>query len=135
MAYSKNYIGVPVSEETHQRLAKLKGEDTFDTVVNKLLELEETYNVPEETMEYEYMLSNEKSKLFRVIFGDKIVIEYYNRKEFKFEKDIRAWFNGNQISNSEIDSFIRFIVKTSNLRLLYDMDKELVLNDIWIRRV
>ena len=129
------FISVAVSEKTHQRLAKLKGEDTFDTVVNKLLELEETYNLPEETMEFEYMLDTDKSKLFRVIFGDTTTIEYYNRKKFVFEKDIRAWFTGTRISDSDLNAFIRFIIKDSNLMLLYDMDEELVLNDIWIKRV
>jgi hypothetical protein len=133
---SNPYMGVPISEETHQRLTKLKGEnDTFDDVVNKLLELEETYNMPEETMEYEYILPNGKTKVFRVVFGDKTKIEYYNRRKYDFEKDIRAWFTGERISDSEINSFIRFIVKDSNLMLLYDMDEELVLNDIHIRRV
>ena len=135
MAYSEQYISVPISEETHARLSKLKGEDTFDTVVNNLLELEETYNMPEETVEYEYYLKNGKTKVFHVIFGNTTTIEYYNRRTHKFEQDIRAWFTGNRISDAEIDAFIRFIVKDSNLLLLYDIEDELVLNDIRIRKV
>lgn len=136
MPYPKNYIGISISEETHQRLTNLKRDgETYSDVLENLLNLEEKYTVRTETFEYEYMLKNQKTKLFRVTFSDKVTIEYYNRKTFKFEEDIRAWYTGNRISEEELNSFIRFIVKESNLYVLYEMDEELVINDIWIRRV
>lgn len=136
MPYPKNYIGISISEETHQRLTNLKRDgETYSDVLENLLNLEEKYTVRTETFEYEYMLKNQKTKLFRVTFSDKVTIEYYNRKTFKFEEDIRAWYTGNRISEDELNSFIRFIVKESNLYVLYEMDEELVINDIWIRRV
>lgn len=136
MPYPKNYIGISISEETHQRLTNLKRDgETYSDVLENLLNLEEKYTVRTETFEYEYMLKNQKTKLFRVTFSDKVTIEYYNRKTFKFEEDIRAWYTGNRISEDELNSFIRFIVKESNLYVLYEMDEELVINDLWIRRV
>lgn len=138
MTYPKNYIGISISPDTHQRLIDLKTSDkeTFDSVVNKLLDLEDKYTeIPKEVYEYEYMLSEGKSKLFRITFHDKVTIEYYNRRTFKFEKSIKAWYTGNRISELELNNFIRFIVKESNLYVLYEMDDEIVQNNIWIKRV
>jgi len=138
MTYPKNYIGISVSPETHQRLCNLKSSDkeTFDSVVNKLLDLEDKFtDMPTEIFEYEYILNNGKSKLFRVIYSDKVTIEYYNRKKFQFEKSITAWYTGNRISEEELNQFIRFIVKESNLHVLYEMDDGIMQNDVWIKRV
>lgn len=137
MGNSKNLKGISISIETHKRLVKLKQneDETFDDVVRRILDLDEKYNVQEEIYEYEYMLKNGKSKLFRIIYSDTVKIEYYNRRSFEFEGNIRAWNTGNRISEEELNSFIRFIVKESNLYVLYEMDDELVQNDIWIKRV
>lgn len=129
-------ITIAVQDETHKRLGLLKKTDeTFDEVISRLLDLDDKYNPIDIIYEYEYMLKNQKSKLFRVIFGEKVSIEYYNRRIHEFESNIKAWNTGNNISEEELDSFIRFIIKESNLYVLYEMDEELVLNDVWIKRV
>ena len=138
MAYPNNYIGIAVSRETHQRLKSLKeeyNEINFDSVVNRLLDLEEQYNIPTQTFEYELMITSTKSKLFRITYANEIVIEYWNSKKFEFEKDIKAWFTGYRIPKKDMDSFIKFIIKDANLGVLYEMDKEIVQNGVWIRRV
>lgn len=138
MTYPKDYIGISISPDTHQRLVNLKIDEneTFDSVVNKLLDLEDKYTeIPKEIYEYEYMLKDGTSKLFRITFTEKAEIEYYNRKNFKFEKSIRAWYTGNRISEFELNNFVRFIVKESNLYVLYEMGKELTQNGVWIKRV
>ena len=136
MGNSKNLKGINVSQKTHERLLNLKREeDTFDDVVSRILDMDDKYNVKEETYEYEYILKNHKSKLFRVTYSDKIHIEYYNRNTFEFEDNISAWYTGNRISEDDLNSFIKFIVKESNLYVLYEMEEELLLNDVWIKRV
>lgn len=138
MGYPKNYKSIMVSQETHQRIHSLKkqyNEINVDSVINRLLDLEELYNIPSETFEYELMLKAHKSKLFRVTFSDKIDIEYWNSNDFKFVKDIKAWFTGYKIPQTDLDAFIKFIIKDSNLALLYEMDEEIVLNGVWIKRV
>lgn len=137
MANSKNLHTVHVQSETHQRLQNLKTnpDETFDSVVSRLLDLEDKYNPLSETYEYEYLLAENRSRLFRVTFSDKISIEYFNRRSFKFEKNIRAWTFPDDLSEQELDLFIRFIIKESNLYVLYEMDNELVQNNIEIRRV
>ena len=138
MGYPNDYIGIAVSQETHQRLLTLKqnyNEINFDSVVNKLLDLEEKYNPPTETFEYELMLNKRKSKLFRVTYSNKIDIEYWNNNTKNFEKDIKAWFTGYKISQKDLDNFIKFIIKNSNVGLLYEMEDELVQNGVWIKRV
>jgi len=138
MAYPSDYIGIAVSQETHQRLSSLKkqyNEINFDSVVNKLLDLEEKYNPPTQTFEYELMLKNHKSKLFRVTYSDKIDIEYWNSDSLSFEKDIKAWFTGYKIPQRDLDAFIKFIIKDTNLGVLYEMDEEIVQNNVWITRV
>ena len=138
MTYPSNYIGIAVSQETHRRLTELKtkyNEVNFDSVVNKLLDLEEKYNMPTETFEYEFMLTGRKSKLFRVTYSNKVDIEYWNSNKMEFEKNIKAWLTGYKISKEDLDNFIKFIIKDSNLGLLYEMEKELVLNGLWIKRV
>ena len=135
MGFPSDYHTVHVSEETKKRLTKLKGNDTYDTVVRKLLELEDKYNTITETYEYELMLQNNESKLFRVTYSDEIDIEYWNSRSYSFEKDIRAWFTGYRISQKELDNFIKFIIKTANLMVLYEMEDELIQNGVWIKRV
>lgn len=131
-----NYHTIWVSEETKDRLKKLKKTDTFDKVINNLLDLEEKYaDIPEEIYEYEYMLKNGKSKLFRIIFSETVNIEYYNRDDFDWQDDIRAWYTGNRISDEELDNFIKFIIKDSNIMTLYEMEFEVVQNNVWIKRV
>ena len=134
MGFPSNYTTITVSRETKQRLVQLKGEDTFDNVISNLLDLEERYNLPTEIIEYEYQIK-EGSKLFRVTYSDKVKIEYCNRKELKWESDIKAWFTGARISDDELNSFIRFIIKDANLMLLYECDDELNWNDIYISKV
>ena len=126
-----------VQPETHKRLKNLKRneEETFDSVVSRILDLDDKYNTTEEVYEFEYILKNQKSKLFRVTYGENVVIEYYNRRTFEFEKNIKAWDTGNSISEEELNAFIRFIVKDSNLFVLYEMEEELVINNVWIKRV
>lgn len=137
MGNSKNLHTVHIQSKTHKRLHNLKTNpgETFDSVVSRLLDLEDKYNPISETFEYEYLLPDNRSRLFRVTYSDKISIEYYNRKSFEFENNIRAWAFPNDLSEQELDLFIRFIIKESNLYVLYEMDKELVQNNIKIRRV
>ena len=136
MGYPKNYIGISVSRETHQRIKDLKEnpDDTFDSVLNKLLDLEEKYADEPEVFEYEYYTSY-CSKLFKVEFGKKTVLSYFNPKSNMFEKDIRAWQEVNPLSEDDLNSFIGFIVKDSSLWLLYDMENEVRINNIHIMRV
>lgn len=135
--YPKGYAGIAISEETHQRLTKLRdkyNEKTYDIVINKLLNLEEKYNPPTEVFEYEYIINN-GSKLFKVTYSDTITIEYYNYNTLQFEENIQAWFTGNRISDKELDHFIKFIIKNSSLMELYEMDTEVVTRDLHIRRL
>ena len=135
MGFPNNYHTINVSAETKERLIQLKGDDTFDTVIRNLLELEDKYNTITETYEYELILKGSESKLFRVTYSDKVEIEYWNSRTYEFEKNIEAWFTGYRISQRDLDNFIKFIIKDSNLMVLYEMEKELVLNGIWIKRV
>ena len=131
MPYPGDYTGVQIRRETHQRIANLKRDgETFDSVVNKLLDLEEKYSDNTEEYEYSYL-----SKVFKVIFSDKVDILYFNPVTNSFEKDITVWQSVDALSEEELDSFVKFIVKDSSLWLLYDMESELQLNDIHIRRV
>ena len=122
--------------QTHERLFNLKKDkkESFDSVVSRLLDMDDKYTSKVEEYEYEYLVG-EKSKLFRVIYSDTILIEYWNSSVFKFEKNIRAWQHGEKLSESEIDSFIRFIVMESNLYVLYEMGDDLTQNDVHIKRV
>lgn len=138
MTYPSDYIGIAISQETHRRLSELKeknNEINFDSVVNRLLDLEEKYNMPTETFEYELMINSKKSKLFRVTYSDKVTIEYWNSNKLAFEKDIKVWFTGYKIPSNDLNAFIKFIIKDSNLGLLYEMENELVQNGVWIKRV
>lgn len=131
MPYPGDYTGVQIRRETHQRIANLKeGDETFDSVVNRLLDLEEKYADNTEEYEYSYL-----SKVFKVVFSDKVDILYFNPRTNGFEKDISVWQSVDALSEEELDSFVKFIVKDSSLWLLYDMESELQLNDIHIRRV
>ena len=137
MGYSGDFKKIPVRKETHKRLLKLKenGDCTFNDVVRKLLDFEDRNNMPKKIYEYEYLLENGQSKLFRIIYSDSISIEYYNYRTHDFERNIKAWTTGNYVSEHEIYSFIHFIVQENSLYELYEMDEELVQNDIFIRRV
>lgn len=136
MGYPKNYIGISISRETHQRIKDLKKnpDDTFDSVVNKLLDLEEKYSDEPEVFEYEFC-TDYVTKLFKVEFGEKTSLTYFDPKSNLFEKDISVWQRVNPLSKEDLNSFIGFIVKDSSLWLLYDMDKEVQINNVHIVRV
>lgn len=135
MAYPKGYTGVQIHRSTHQRLKNLKKDgESFDSVLNKLLDLEDKYTDKKEEYNYAYCTQN-SSKAFKVVFSDKTSITYFNQVTNMYEKDIRAWQEVNPLSEEELDSFIRFIVKDSSILLLYDMEEKLTLNDITIERV
>lgn len=126
---------INVSIDTKKKLSELKRDgDTFNDVITRLLDLEDKYNPIDIVFEYEYQLF-EGTRLFRVIFSDKVKIQYYSMKTHKFKNDIAAWNDVEKVPQQEMEDFIRFIVKESNLYVLYEMDKELVQNNIWIRRV
>lgn len=136
MGYPKDYIGISVSRDTHQRVKDLKKgpDETFDSVVNKLLDLEEKYASKPEVFEYEY-ICDDVSKLFKVEFGERTIMSYFNPLSNNFEKDITVWQLVNELSEKDMESFVRFIIKDSSLYLLYDMGEEMRFNDIHIRRV
>ena len=135
MGYPADYTGVRIDRTTHRRLKRLKEKDeSFDSVLNRLLDLEDKYSEKVESFEYAYVC-NGISKVFKVIFDEKVTIEYFNPKSNEFVMDIRAWQSVDALSEEELDSFVRFIIKDSSLWLLYDMEKEIQFNDIHIVRV
>lgn len=138
-----------VQPETHKRLNDLKQDsETFDGLINRLLDLEDRFNPIEEVFEYEYIylaettkesdgkiIPNYQSRLFRVIYGETIKKQFYSMKSHDFEDNIEAWNYFPSMPMGAIDSFIKFIIKESNLYVLYEMEDELVQNNIWIKRV
>lgn len=127
---------IGISHDTHQRLInlKLKG-DTFDNVIERLLDMEDKYNPHDDIIyEYEYIYGDE-SRVFLVMFGDTVKIKYYSQLYNRFESNIKAWGSKSPIPEDKLDSFIKFIVNEANLVILFEMDKELVQDDIHIKRV
>ena len=126
---------INITAETHKKLSALKREnDTFNDVITLLLNLEDKYNPIDIVYEYEYQFSN-GTRLFRIIYSDTIKIQYYSMSTHNFENNITAWNSVEKVPEKELNEFIRFIVKESNLYVLFEMDEELVFNDIWIKRV
>ena len=102
----------------------------------------------EEIFEFEYIfkdgtfkehenkkIPNYQSRLFRVVYGETIKKQFYSMKSHDFEDNIEAWNYFPQMPMRAIDSFIKFIIKESNLYVLYEMEDELVQNNIWIKIV
>lgn len=136
---------INISKETHAKLSELKKgkNDTFNNVVSRLVELELEFNPQNIIYEYEYEFRdgnfrNGKPKfstrLFRVIFGDEVTIEYHYRNN-EFRKDIKAWNGLGQMPEEAMNNFIKFIIKESSIYLLFEMDKELMINNVWIKRL
>jgi hypothetical protein len=126
---------INITPETHKKLTSLKKEEeSFNDVITHLLDFEDKFNPLAEIHEYEYIFNNQ-SRLFRVTFGEKVTIEYYSMKTHTFESNIQVWNDVEKVSEEELHSFIRFIVKESSVYVLYEMDNDLIINDVCIKRV
>lgn len=123
--YPKDYAGISITEETHQRLTRLRdmyNEATYDVVLNKLLDLEEQFvnpSIPAQIFEFEYVI-REGTKLFRVIYADTITIEFYNYNSLQFEDTIDAWFTGVKIEPDEIGLFVKAMSNEETMKELYE---------------
>ena len=128
--------GINVAQDTHQKLVQLKKDDeTFEDLIKRILDMEDKFNPKDDIIyEYEYVFGD-VSRLFLVMFGDSIKIKYYSQRENRFESNIRAWNSKMTVPEDVLNSFISFIVKESNLYVLFEMDKELIQNNIHIKRV
>ena len=128
--------GINVAQDTHQKLVQLKKDDeTFEDLIKRILDMEDKFNPKDDIIyEYEYVFGDD-SRLFLVMFGDSIKIKYYSQRENRFESNIRAWNSKMTVPEDVLNSFISFIVKESNLYVLFEMDKELIQNNIHIKRV
>lgn len=129
---------VNITVETHKKLVALKQSksETFNDVLVKLLDLEDKYNPRDDIIyEYEYIFEG-GSRTFLVMFGtNNVKIKYYSQREHRFESNIRAWNSKASVPSDILDLFISFIVKDSNLYVLYEMEEELIINGVHIRRV
>ncbi len=129
---------VNISHETHSTLQTLKKEmevNSFNEVIGKLLDFEFEFNPQDIIYEYEYIFSRQSTRLFRVIYGDDVTIEYYSPREHEFKKDIKAWNSLEEVPTAAMNKFIKFIIKESSVYVLFEMESELVQNNIWIKRV
>ena len=137
---------IKISKETHAKLSELKKNDTdtFNNVVSRLVDLELEFNPPGDIIyEYEYEFQDGKfrngrpkysTRLFRVIFGDEVKIEYHYRNG-EFQKDIKAWNGLGVMPEEAMNNFIKFIIKESSMYILFEMGGELMTDNIWIKRV
>ena len=127
---------INLTHNTHQKLSNLKKSDeTFDDVISRLLDMEDKFNPKDPIVcEYEWFFSK-GSRVFQVSYGDIITIKYYSKRTNSFESNIKAWNSKGAVPEEELNSFISFIVKESNLYVLYEMEDILTINNIHIERV
>ena len=136
MANSKKARVINVSHSTYERLAALKqGNDTFNDVVTKILDLEDKYNQKDESIEFEYVTPT-NLKMFKVVYSEnETQIFYYNVAKKRFEKSIKAWDTYLSISKEEKDEFLKFILNENNQVLLRFMGEELSYGNFIIHKV
>lgn len=136
---------INISKETHAKLSELKKDknDTFNNVVSRLVELELGFNPQDITYEYEYEFRDGtyrngrpkfSTRLFKVTFGDEVTIEYHYRNN-EFQKDIKAWNGLGRMPDEAMNDFIKFIIKESSIYVLFEMGEELMIDNVWIKRL
>ena len=134
MGYVDRTQGLTIAESTYNKLKSLKQDgETFDDVVRKLVDMDQKYNIHDETIEFEF-LTETNSKVFRVIFENNAhKVEYWNKTSFS--NSIRAWNNYPSISDEDKELFISFIVKETSFNLLKSIDGAADFGNFIIRRV
>ncbi len=105
MANPINTTNLSVSEETYNRLKKIKEINgwTFNEVISQLCELEIQHNYIDKIISYE-LYYNDRIYPFRVTFKkENMVVEYYNGKGYSDK--IKTWGLDDKIAKA----FFEFI--------------------------
>lgn len=129
-----NMQGMTIAASTHEKLTALKKEDeTYDSVIQRLIQMDQKYNPQPTMMEFEFS-TYDISKVFRIVFnGNSHKFEYYGKN--KFESSISAWENYPPISKKDKELFIEFKVQEKSFRLLQDMGASMDFDGFRIRRL
>ena len=110
-----------LEKSVYDKLKQLKKpNETFDDVINNLINIDKKYNTLEKTLEFSFETET-TCKNFRITYGNNDpLIEYYNPKGWS--NHISAWDNYPRIHDNDKDLFINFILDKSNVIKLQNLD-------------
>ena len=131
MANPINTTNLSVSEETYNRLKKIKEINgwTFNEVISQLCELELQHNYIDKIISYE-LYYNDIIYPFRVTFKkENMVIEYYNGETYSDK--IKTWGLDDKIAKA----FYEFINIECSRCMLYYMPVGLIFKEFDIYKV
>ena len=129
-----DYSGIDVTVSTREKLNSLKKDgETYDDVINRILDMEDQYNPVklDITREYEYHYK-ESRKLFRIhFFEEKYTLTFYDDISHEYKENIDAW----NAPADMINNFIIFITKESSIILLLDLEDMVNFGDYCIKAI
>ena len=135
---NQSTVVIRLTFKTKKLLDTLKYNDseTYDSVISRLLYLEEKYNSTDLTQEYEICIDDE-SRLFRVDWNrDSYTIYYYDSHAHEWSGNIIVWENG-LTSDVQlfVDALLSLVANDSFRALLLGMGKRLEFDGYSIRKL
>ena len=136
---NKTTINVHMTYGTKAQLDRLKlfKDESYDSVVQRLLYLEEKYNQNVD-VEYEYEICiADESRLFKVHWlTDSYIIYYYSRIHHEYTNSVEAWGSmDNDMNGLFADRLLSLFARDDCRKLLIDLKGTLSLDGYSIRKL
>ena len=133
-------INIQMKYSTKNRLEniKLNKNESYDSVIQRLLYLEEKYNSADVDVTYEYeIFIDDMSKLFKIRWlNDSYIIYYYDYRNHDWSRSASAWGSSDDDTVSLfIDRLLFLLAKDDARALLMNMTTELVLEGYSIKKI
>ena len=133
-------VSVNMSYETKDRLAglRLNKNESFDSVLQRLLFIEEKFNSRDLNISNEYEIYiGDESRLFRIDWShDSYIIYYYDNTNHDWSSSIEAWGScDDDVVSSFADALLLLMAKDDARALLMNMRGELELDGYTVKKL
>lgn len=133
-------IHTSISYATKDRLEalKLNKNESYDSVIQRILYLEEKFNSRDLDVTYEYeIFIDDLSKLFKIRWlHDSYIIYYYDYRNHTWSRSATAWGSGDDDTVSLfVDRLLFLLAKDDARSMLMNMTDELVLDGYCVKKL
>lgn len=133
-------VSVNMSYATKDKLSKLKynQNESYDSVISRLLFLEEKFNSRDQSVAYEYeIFIDDMSKLFKVEWShDSYILYYYDSTAHEWSDSAKAWSSSeDEVVSSFVDALLMLLAKDDARALLMNMRGELELGGYTVKKL
>lgn len=137
---NRTTIKLNLSYETKDKLSNLKlnQNESYDSVIQRLLFLEEKFNGRDQTVTYEYeIFIDDNSKLFKVEWlHDSYIIYYYDTRNHTWGKTATSWGScDDELVSSFVDALLLLFAKDDARALLMNLTGEISLDGYSVKKL